>query len=513
MIPLSLLFPEQSPIIIPGNDQPPPSPFILLCEKCQKSIDSELLQWAVMLYGAYFLDGTSDCYVGITCPNCLKTILLEGDKSLLLPAKQKLFPDMVDLFGYNFKPKWGYHSPIGIFKIARKNGILHNSVRLEPDLNLGTIEILSSLRNLMDPADNIDPEDSLTDFNELGGPFDEIKNSDEAINITDYDRLKDPLGSRNYAGPDYYLTYSERLGDPFGSIYTVLAFRGYELDKLIKLEDQGTRVFPRIVYRNPVIEEIERFYCDHCIDHETLIILGAPEKDDDSPESEKRYQEEWEKTQQRAEKYQEVREDGKNTTETRMSVRFLDILKSDPSLGRMRTPATDFWKTINPLADKSQSAFPNGFDLDSLNDNEASQTHYEQISMIQNNPKKKHVRDSTLNIIDEFYESYIDLTTKWPFTWAHVWELKESFLVKLYENIKVRTDKGSEWQCVEFALKIWAKEPHLQTSELVERKDFDNFCKINKISYEPKTYEKWLRGHCPNPRRGRKPGSKNVIPK
>lgn len=513
MIPLTFLFPEQSIIITPDNDRPLPKPLALTCKKCQQPINAELLQWTVIFYGAFFLDGTSDCYVGITCPNCLKTILLEGDNELLLPAKQRLFPDVVDLFGHNFTPKWGYHSPIGIFEMARKNRVLHDSVWLEPDLNLDSMGILSKLKNLMNPAENIDPEDSLTNSDDLGRRFDDIKNSEEGVYITDYDRLKDPLGTRNYAGSDYYLTYNERLGDPFGSLFTVLAFRRYELDNLIKIEDEGTRVFPRIVYRNPLIDEIERFDFDHCIDHKTWILLSAPEWEGDSPEQKKRYQEEWEKTKKRAKMYQKAPEDAKITTETRMSVRFLDILKSDPSLGGVRTKATHFWKTINPLAGKSLSAFPSGFDLDSLNDNEARQTHYDQISMIQNNPQKKHVRDSILHIIDEFYENYIDLTTKWPFTWAHVWKLKESFLIKLYEGIKVRTDKDSQRRCVEFALKIWAKEPNLQTSELVERKDFDKFCKINMISYEPSTYVNWLRKYCPNPRRGRPPGSKNVIRK
>ena len=46
------------------------------CEHCGQEFWEENFNIAVLLYGIFILLGKENEYVGLTCPNCIKTILI-----------------------------------------------------------------------------------------------------------------------------------------------------------------------------------------------------------------------------------------------------------------------------------------------------------------------------------------------------------------------------------------------------------------------------------------------------
>ena len=96
------------------------------CDKCQHEFWEDNFNIAAFLYGVFLLLGEEKQYVGLTCPNCIKTILIKDNSDLVDYTKQNLSSGQMSFLIYlvrdrddnqetnhtlvPFYPKLRYHS-------------------------------------------------------------------------------------------------------------------------------------------------------------------------------------------------------------------------------------------------------------------------------------------------------------------------------------------------------------------------------------------------------------------
>lgn len=185
------------------------------CEHCNQTFIKDTLNISVFLYGVAIMVGKDISFAGITCPSCLKTILMKGNLT-------NLYHDMpyIHLEGLDeatFSPTIRYHS-----------SALFSPQQIE---YLKPFNIPSSDQGLSDnSADN------------FHGSFSE------------------QLGNEPYLGKEYLCSYNYNDEVPIGAFASIWWFKPEQIEDLVRIENEHQiRVFPRYVHKMSWHTRYDRF--------------------------------------------------------------------------------------------------------------------------------------------------------------------------------------------------------------------------------------------------------------
>ena len=161
------------------------------CEYCPQEYTLEIFNIAVFLYGLIFLVGKRSGFVGITCPQCMKTILMEGKRDLADFTKGQISKlDIPPNSELSFSLKY------------------YSSVNRVP-------ELIPELKNFDIRYFRFVLNDNLEEINNDLGL--RVENS----SLNDH----------------HFCSYDHNNGSPLRSELTVLWFRGSQINDLLKIEN------------------------------------------------------------------------------------------------------------------------------------------------------------------------------------------------------------------------------------------------------------------------------------
>ncbi|MFO7817199.1 MAG: hypothetical protein R6V39_05920 [Desulfovibrionales bacterium] len=451
------------------------------CEHCDQQFTEFTVRISTLLYGAAFLVGHKACYVGITCPACIKTLLM--------------VPDNLNALFYNIDE---FPFPNGSYKTHHLK--YNSSLLYSPDLIPELKDIFNGFFNIMNVT--------APDFEKVSvDHYHDAENSEK------------PLLS----------TYAPGLGDlPYGPFASVWWFQEEDLEKYLHVENEkGIRAFPRYVYSNEIYEKINNFswkyYMGEKFSADAWENAGEPfdgeanSTDDKTDplsllrfsvedlyehtkmfgtdgESLKRFYIDMGLKPDLVEKIIENKELSHSDTDYlnkfidehdlstpshdtdiepiiitprdrensfQAESQFLEILFADPSpflpsaIGdRIQDPFKELWKTINPFEGKTAPTDITKFEFDaSGNDDQLAG----MIADIKEHREKPATWNFLKENLDPFIKDFIKIFQKADFCYGYVWKLKKYYIKKLHAAIQdeIREDaryaffkEGKTWTII-----------------------------------------------------------------
>ena len=189
---------------------PPPFP----CNHCGRNLMAgDDLQYAIYLYGIFFLQGKSDGFIGTTCPSCVKTTCSRFDKN-------------------------GFDYIVAACQIFVFQGYPH------PDSLRYFSPFTSSPENFPDSYKYV------TEFaSEVHDNVEDIEITEQKI-LIEYDKDES----------DLYHTYVFGLGRCMVPYFYILWLSINQIEELLKSENSGLlSILPRYIYKSDTIEDIDKF--------------------------------------------------------------------------------------------------------------------------------------------------------------------------------------------------------------------------------------------------------------
>ncbi len=187
------------------------------CGHCEQEYSQDTFNFAVALYGIFFLMGKESGYAGITCPSCLKTIIHEGEKNQIESLRETL-STYVSFGDIRSQLNLRYHSSVNYFPQNTKqykdiNYHYWNFELSSEDLNFDYLQHKLHL-------------------------YIEEENLDE----------------------NYFCTYAFDDEAPMGSNLSIGWFKKDWVEEFIQIETENSvRIFPRYVPYSSLYDDIEDF--------------------------------------------------------------------------------------------------------------------------------------------------------------------------------------------------------------------------------------------------------------
>ena len=209
----------------------PSTPLTFLCEHCGRNLlAAEDLQYAIFLYGIFFLKGENDGFIGTTCPSCVETTCRWFEKTD--------FDRIVDVCCiFNFRGNTHFH-PLKYFSPFTSSP---ENVR----------EACCHITDILSHAHDGDMEIALNET--LSREANEI--------------------------PGIYQTYIEEIGSSIGPYFYNLWLTDEQLQELLDFENRSNvRILPRYVFKSDVLHQMEAFswlYRNSDIYHKEVVELAA----------------------------------------------------------------------------------------------------------------------------------------------------------------------------------------------------------------------------------------------
>jgi len=204
-------------------------PINFKCEHCGQEFWEENFNIAVFLYGLFVLLGKEKEYVGLTCPKCLKTILIKDNSDLVDYTKQNLLSGEMSFLIYLIRDK------------DDAQDMKQNLVPFYPKLRYHSF--------LKDDPKQI-PEIKHFDIYYCCSPLTNNLEDEIAYYMDENPQLKEK----------YLCPYIEGGELPMGPYFSIWWFKDDQIDGLVKIENkEDLRIFPRYIHKISEIENIERF--------------------------------------------------------------------------------------------------------------------------------------------------------------------------------------------------------------------------------------------------------------
>jgi transcriptional regulator with GAF, ATPase, and Fis domain len=224
------------------------------CAHCSQDFTLESFRFAAILYGLIFLVGKDYGYVGIVCPNCLKTTVERKEKRQIINVKKELGEEIniVDLVNKN-----GSLQPEILTSNETKNAIKNH-----------TIETIIYQTKLKYSTFGQDPyEEDIKPYTVLTADgFIPFQGSKYAMTMTQKQINSTVKGNDIFVS---YIAKSKILEDlPF-----FLGSEEKNINAIVKLEnDSRKKIFPRYYYSNSILESCINFY-----DNQYLEFIERPD--------------------------------------------------------------------------------------------------------------------------------------------------------------------------------------------------------------------------------------------
>jgi len=369
------------------------------CKHCNQSFSHDNLNLSIMLYGVAFLVGpTKLCYIGITCPKCLNTILLKSDNLI------KLQEFMTHFRGPNDEmfPSLSYHS-----------SIIYSTKQIE---HLKSYLILTWGSSL-----------------------------DDGTKKYIHSIIESHLNDEPDIEQNYLCSYINWGEIPIGSFVSVWWFKPDDIEALVKIENENhVRIFPRYVYKMSWYERYDYFCWRYRLYQDFLTSLTDTAKDTYNSLKEIAYQQNinldklYEANPRtssvRAAEYVQEQTQRIAEKDIRAPIEFLDLLVTfDPA------PLTDFykgmWKAITPFKGVSVPDYLEEFDNREYEVAISDTKVNEMTDEIRKHLTQTNVQEWAVENHQSFIKDYISLARRPDFSYGYVWDLKCQYLKQLYEII------------------------------------------------------------------------------
>ena len=202
------------------------------CEYCDQKFDREALSVAVFLYGIFFLSDSNseDCYIGFSCPKCLKTLLVKMERQAFLIFNQYISSSF---FILNHLLKASFPPNLGETSVPIK--LRYHS----------TGQFLLSFRSHDISRYNLDIHSLLIQITDSG-----------------WEHVQSEILSSRIDG--YLSSYGCCLNTPLGPTVTIVFIKREQVEKAIEIENKENRwIIPRFIHHCPGYNVIDRFCWDH----------------------------------------------------------------------------------------------------------------------------------------------------------------------------------------------------------------------------------------------------------
>lgn len=439
------------------------------CINCGQRYTDYAMHVAVALYGIFFLAGEKEGFAGITCPQCLTTIVEKMEMPLIREVKKQLLVNYVAPGGLSKEMSNTMRLPEmpKEFKIAPNNptGLAYNS------------SVVFSL----DHIDGI----SQYDINSVKQTI--SSESSDTIELSLLEKLEYfPLNEylcSYIPGIDIADGYSPQYG-PRGRFFFILFCKEKDVVSLVRLEEKtGLKIFPRYYFNNMVIDTIEAFAWDNNImleylRHETVelenqarlvseVLVGCEKESEAVPSLHPAL--DWTATWDETEKFLQEQDPSNLYTEiedratdgsidmlqhliasekeknvsTKVTSDFFNCLTIDLGLKDCTLPVEQnsdlFLKVVSPFHGKEISYSPTN-DL-KLVAAKVQQFHA-QAAELKKYTSKPYILKFLADTYESFIEEYISIARNRLFSYADLWKLQWKHQNDLFEAFEkgIRSD-------------------------------------------------------------------------
>ncbi len=382
--------------------------FNFTCEHCGQEFWEENFNISVFLYGVFLLLGKEKEYVGLTCPNCIKTILIKDNSDLVNYTKENLSYEaesfLFNLGGFPFYPQPRYHS-----------------------------------------STNYDPKQ----ISEIKG-FDILYWYGE---LTEYveDELDCYIGEHPQFKEKYLCPYIRGGKPPMGAYFSLWWFRKDQIDDLVDIENsKGLRIFPRYIQNISEIEKIDRFcwenhlYLNNLIQQEEEVKAQINELKEIAKQNNMDLQEILDAnpgttTPSIIERMKNQYDDWAEDRSFRVPTDFMAILATNLSSADFPflsySPLMSFLKTKHPFRGVEVPKSLNDFDLNQFERPQRGPNYKEMVRVVKTNFNKESTQSSLSILSNKFIFDYIELVQRVGFSYGAIWQLKEKYLKIVYDSI------------------------------------------------------------------------------
>ena len=385
------------------------------CEHCNQPFNYDNFNLSILLYGVAFLVGPKFCYIGLTCPKCLNTILLKGDSLIKLQQIMTLFRGSNDR---HLIPFLRYHS-----------SVLYSPVQID---HLKSYKITTWTCPLS--------EKSRENF---------------------YSMIASYLEEEPDLEQNYLSSYIYQGEPPIGSFASAWWFKPDDIEALVQIEnDQHVRVFPRYVHKMSWYERYDFFCWQYRLYHEYLASLKDSAGDTYNILQEYAYQEDTnlkrllddnpETIRMETAEYLEQQAQQIAGNDIQAASEFLDLLINfDPVPWDVPGALSDFykgmWKSPTPFkgasVPDSLEEFNNREYEVAISDAEVK----EMADEIRKHVTQTNVQEWAAENHQRFIEDYISLARRPDFSYGLVWDLKCRYLMQLKDIADEEIIQGARY--------------------------------------------------------------------
>jgi len=376
------------------------------CEHCDQAFNINSVNVAIFLHGVFFLVDKDVGFLGFNCPKCLNTLLLKGEIDLL----NQLIPPLLK----------GIH-------IDRKT--MYYQLRYFPSVNYSPKSRIPGLG-----AFNITTSD--------GFIYSGIEEMQQQL-IVQTEELPE-------LDTDYLCSYSSDKFDeelPMGPLFSVSWFKEDQVEKLADFENRKQfKVFPRYFYNNDLLDKVENF-CWH--NHLCSKFLSDDKKD--AEENLKVIADAAEFGGHDIDNIMEsnpgsgplswkiIQENLSNDFNWNLTGKFMEILVADPdplpNLSEPNQLLKGLWKSRFPFKNETVPDDLKNINTAKFDRAGKDKLHHEMVGDLQKNFHLKTVQTFLKESSHQFIEDYINRAQDTTFSYADLWEIKEKYLKRLYDEL------------------------------------------------------------------------------
>ena len=199
------------------------------CKHCNQEFWEDNFNIAIFIYGLFLLIGKENEYVGLTCPNCLNTILVKENRELVNYVKQNLSLPVMS-FPINF--------------VRDKD--------VDPDISQGIVTLYFKFKYHSFAKYDWRKNPVIKDFDIKDITNELTENFEDEL----YHEEEEPPQLEKYL----FSYFKEGRELPIGPYVSMLWFREDQIYDLVTIEnDEKLRIFPRYIHKIWEIENIEHF--------------------------------------------------------------------------------------------------------------------------------------------------------------------------------------------------------------------------------------------------------------
>jgi len=387
---------------------------------CGQIFNESNLHLAIYLNGIFFLVKPEKGIIGFTCPRCQRTVTNSASYNDIIKIKDVLSNSLVEIESCS-------ENEDGDMRVSPKSSFYSSLNYLSPFML--SAEVMNEL-----------------DIRYLGLNYN--KDIPASIEIERYIEEKGPELK------EWYCSFAGDVNNPISTFSVVYWFDEKNIGNCLNYEtEHHVRIFPRYHYRTELVKQIHSLLGINYFMGKTFEQANVDHEKENAQliENLTTYAREHNLNVEKLLEDNNINEsfaliDIIEQNESRIAndpiipAQFLKILTSGPDpLGNSTADTCNYlWSEINPFENK---AFPEFF-VDEIDDpdlglqiHDKNEKHITMAKLVQKTATKQYTQEFLRDNLVDFLEEYEELIQGNKFSYADIWQLKESYLEGLYKDV------------------------------------------------------------------------------